>query len=247
MARRLRLHLIVAIILCYQSLCFAAVEDFTTYTEVDSDSKLVVLSTTATLTLGNTRGQDYGARKDAGAGHFGDFTHLVTGIATNMSASPNIPRFGWELLSNVTGDMEDASVNTHGVSLMIRDGDYLIYVTDWSDDSEDFYDATNATSYYCTFSRSSTTLQALIYSDSGRTSLLDTISTTCETTTYQYLTVAASQNTAGTASVTSVVSDLDLQEAGGSSIKTVNGLAVASVKTKNGLAIASVKTINGLQ
>lgn len=34
--------------------------------------------------------------------------------------------------------------------------------------------------------------------------------------------------------------------AGGSSIKTVNGLAIASVKTVNGLAIASVKTIKGL-
>lgn len=33
--------------------------------------------------------------------------------------------------------------------------------------------------------------------------------------------------------------------AGGSVIKTVNGLAVASVKTINGLAVASVKTING--
>lgn len=33
---------------------------------------------------------------------------------------------------------------------------------------------------------------------------------------------------------------------GGSSIKTVKGLAVASVKTVNGLAIASVKSINGL-
>lgn len=36
------------------------------------------------------------------------------------------------------------------------------------------------------------------------------------------------------------------QPAGGSSIKTVNGLAKASVKTVNGLAIASVKTWNGL-
>lgn len=34
--------------------------------------------------------------------------------------------------------------------------------------------------------------------------------------------------------------------AGGSAIKTINGLAIASVKTWNGLAIASVKTINGL-
>ena len=32
----------------------------------------------------------------------------------------------------------------------------------------------------------------------------------------------------------------------GSSIKTVNGLALASVKTVNGLALASVKTVNGL-
>lgn len=35
--------------------------------------------------------------------------------------------------------------------------------------------------------------------------------------------------------------------AGGSSIKTVNGLAKASTKTVNGLAIASVKSYNGLQ
>lgn len=33
---------------------------------------------------------------------------------------------------------------------------------------------------------------------------------------------------------------------GGSSIKTINGLALASVKTRNGLAIASMKTLNGL-
>lgn len=33
---------------------------------------------------------------------------------------------------------------------------------------------------------------------------------------------------------------------GGSSIKTINGLAIASVKTFNGLAIASMKTLNGL-
>lgn len=34
--------------------------------------------------------------------------------------------------------------------------------------------------------------------------------------------------------------------AGGSLIKTVNGLAIASVKTIKDLAIASVKTVNGL-
>jgi len=34
--------------------------------------------------------------------------------------------------------------------------------------------------------------------------------------------------------------------AGGSAIKTINGLARASIKTINGLAIASVKTFNGL-
>lgn len=33
---------------------------------------------------------------------------------------------------------------------------------------------------------------------------------------------------------------------GGSSIKTVEGLAIASVKTIDGLAIASVKTLEGL-
>lgn len=40
---------------------------------------------------------------------------------------------------------------------------------------------------------------------------------------------------------------IEYTEASASSVKTVNGLAIASVKTVNGLAIASVKTINGLQ
>ena len=39
---------------------------------------------------------------------------------------------------------------------------------------------------------------------------------------------------------------ISFNEATGSAIKTVDGLAIASVKTVDGLAIASVKTINGL-
>ena len=39
---------------------------------------------------------------------------------------------------------------------------------------------------------------------------------------------------------------LTAASAGGSLIKSINGLAIGSVKSINGLAIASVKSINGL-
>lgn len=44
-----------------------------------------------------------------------------------------------------------------------------------------------------------------------------------------------------------VAIEISVAGGGGSSIKTVNGLAIASVKVVNGLAIASIKSINGLQ
>jgi hypothetical protein len=40
--------------------------------------------------------------------------------------------------------------------------------------------------------------------------------------------------------------NMQIEPAPSTSIKTINGLAIASVKTVNGLSIASVKTVNGL-
>lgn len=49
-----------------------------------------------------------------------------------------------------------------------------------------------------------------------------------------------------TCRTTQVYVIIDYTPAAGTSIKTIDGLAIASVKTKNSLAIASVKSVNGV-
>lgn len=69
---------------------------------------------------------------------------------------------------------------------------------------------------------------------------------------YKVQTTAAAVNATwtrgvGTVGMAATVASFKASTAGGlTTVKTVNGLAIASVKTYNGLAIASVKTINGL-
>ena len=192
--------------------CSAAVEDFTTYTEVDSDAKVTVTSSRVTWASANSRNVAYSVYSDKGSGHFGDFTHLITGFSSAMNNTGAQPLFGWELISNSTGDQRAVDLAGSGLELYLYTTSYHIYIED-AGGTNDFYDGAASTVYYCTFSRSGTTLQCLIYSDSGRTTLLDTLSTTCTATTFQYVNVGASYDTNESANSSGYIENLDLQEA----------------------------------
>jgi len=195
-------------------LAFAATEDFTTYTEQDEGADLTVTSTRVTGTSMETNGDKFYVQKDFGASHFTDFSHLLT---VTQTADSTDSLWGVWAMGNVSGDLEDLNVNGTGLQLFYLDNDQLgIY-----DISTDSYDEStglsNSTVYYLTISRSGTTFTCQIYSNSGRTTLVDTISITSVSTAFRYLKVVAGLDIAGVGKTASgYVENLDVQEAAGS-------------------------------
>ena len=208
-----------------------ATEDFTTYTETDADSKLSVLASIATFTAAATRYKTYNLYYDKGAGHFGNFTHLITILTHNNTAGGTSMETTHWMVSNQTGDGRAGEVSTHGLQVYsygYTGSPYQFAVYDHNSGNADYYIATPASLWYCTISRSSTTLQMLIYSDSGRTSLTDTVSVSCETTTYRYISAISGYNdgVGTTETDNAYTKDLDLQESVAATVKQLAALGV---------------------
>ncbi len=181
-------------------ICFAATEDLTTWTETDASSKLTVTSSTAAFA--NTMGSTANITKDYGASHFGDFEHLfqakISERAINGAANP------WAMGAASTGTefRVDFTATT------------TVYL--WAGLSNDSYSSlTAATDYYYKVKRAGSTLYLYIYSDSGRSTLVDTLSVSCATTAYRWLTMLGS---GGFGNTTFYSKDLDLQEGAASTI-----------------------------
>lgn len=84
---------------------------------------------------------------------------------------------------------------------------YRITLIDRQDNNSDAYIAAINTDYYCTFERvHATGVNTLkIYSDSDRTTLLDTLTVTDDGTAYIYLTALSSERAGGAVSSTGVI------------------------------------------
>lgn len=170
-----------------------AVEDFTTYTETDPDAKVTKTSTRITIASGNDN-NTYNVYKDFGASHFNsldiDFamrvttgvtTDAIVGIAVINSATPSTENMAGTLTST------DISANMYwynGTNIFLNRGNFAGITDSVAGLSID-------TTYYCTLVRSasSDTVTLEIYSDSGRTSLVDTLSVSGfgTGTTWQYV------------------------------------------------------------
>ena len=173
--------LLIIAILLIPSLTFGAVEDFTTYTETDSAGHLTVTSTKATIASGNDN-NIYNLFKDFGADYFNaldiDFTiRLTTGVTTDAivgiavinSATPTTETMGGTLTST---DISVAQYWYNTTAIWLSRGNFGGIA-----DTTGGVLALN-TDYYCTLIRSasSDTVTLEIYSDSGRTTLIDTLS-----------------------------------------------------------------------
>lgn len=206
--------------------CFGAVENFTTYTEVDGGGDPGWLSVSENLIDGNTIQQDSDTYvyADKGADHFGaswdiDFTANV--IAWKANSWDWCALFG---LTNTLDDIRGWDINNNQ-ALNIQAGanftnpDNNFFIRDDEDASNDVSaDFTLNTTYYFTFLRTSeTAVSCEIYTDSARTSLFDTIATTITSgRRYRYAELAISyNNSASNQGVTTDISNLDLNEAGG--------------------------------
>lgn len=166
-----------------------AVEDLQSWTEVDEDGDIarsgVGVQDTVTVSTIRRDAVSY-LYNDYGAGYFTDFKHNVD-IKQTGSAERALCGF-WGLSASTVGT--DADCKSAGDGFTIRcqrtTTSQLIAMKEWDGGSGDNYANTEGTQYHCTIERNGTTLTCKIYSDSARTTLLDTLSLTVVTDAMRY-------------------------------------------------------------
>ena len=187
-----------------------ATEVLTGYTEVDATSSLTVAASSVTASTVDRNETDY-VYKDAGASHFGDFTHYLKINTSSCAALGVVVWWGIATSVNHAQAWTDAIfISSYGESS--KAGLYLQAVTGGKCSAG--YLCTLSTDYYLKIVRAGSNVTCYVYSDSGMTNLLSTQTITGVTTTaYRYIYAFASYNDASSArAVSTVVSNLDLNE-----------------------------------
>ena len=186
------------------------------YTEVDTSNVLSVAANTITYSA-FTRTSDSWVYKDFGASHFGTtgLEHDIESEATTFNQDDNNAIHFWALANannpNQSTDpiilqrMKNQATDLMRFRLEIDDG-----ATDETDISIN-HDL--STAYYSTFTRESGGSVWKTYTDSGRTSLKDTMSVAQGSTSFQYLVLAFSASGSDATEASGFIRDLDLNEA----------------------------------
>jgi len=193
------------------------IEDFTTYTEDDPESVVTVTSSKISWS-GLDRPAGTRVYADKGAGHFGDFEHLIT-VQCSESVGGHYSVY-WMLCNSPSGDHytypnNSVHVETHAVSNY-----YRIILQEFDDENNPQYDYTGlldlGAAYYLTIERDGTDLTCKVYADSERTNLMNTLYLTNVTeTTFRYVYGMSSYGGgSGDWDMAGYSENLDLQEAG---------------------------------
>jgi hypothetical protein len=220
-----------------------AVEDFTTYTEVDPNSHLS--KTAYHVDHKAYRNEDCYLYKDKGAAHFGDFTHLINLKPISGGTNPYGGSYFW-MLSNDIDDWKgllDAFKTCIGVGCWNASGSAYPYVYPSENYSGTRYDGSNInlawnTQYYCTLVKSGTSLTLHVYSDSQRTQEVSGSPqsiTLHGNWTLQYIFAGNTYNT-GTDTdrwIDVDVDNLDLQEGGAVVKEVVDSLSLSEALLRN--------------
>jgi len=214
---------IILVLLSFKAEASPAYEDFTTYTEVDPNTKVTVTATRVTLSQ-LIRNEATYVCADKGAGHFGNFEHLIDVYITDVEAGDGSSRSAGAIwsLSNTVGtvsDMESGDILDIYISQIGSTDDQfnlrMVQLTGGVVDGSDISGNYNAgTALYLTIDRTGTTVTCKIYTDASRTTLDDTLTFSGSSTTYRYLEVGVSIEATSDPNdyVTFYVENLDLQE-----------------------------------
>jgi len=205
-----------------------ALEDFETYTEVDDQVVVTVATNTISwVALSNDDGTDpVYVYSDKGASHFGNFEHLFSFDTSNPSAN-TVYAVPWAVGSAVG---QWAGMND---SLLLYDARQIssskLYLREFEGGVAGDYDlyAGSSIRFYCTTERDGTTLTCKIYSDSSRTTLLDTLTITCHAVACRYVYPISNVPADNNRVLDGHTYDLDLQE-GGEETHTPSDTAKAS-------------------
>ncbi len=195
-----------------------ALEDFTTYTEVDPNGRYAVAANQITVTNLN-RDDNAFVYSDKGAGHFGTtFVHNVDGrMDSGTSTNGGIGVF-WDV-SNTVADAQTV-LNGSGQIILVRlywfTTRRILIQNGEPSASDQWIGVVLGTWYYCTAERTGdTTFEFRIYSDSGRTTLIDTLTLSITVgRAYRYVMGANSFDTnQNTRLFNGAFANLDLNEA----------------------------------
>jgi len=188
-------------------------QDFTTFTEVDPNSRYAIAANVITVT-GLTRNEAAYIYKDFGTGHFTDFTHDVGPFQyTSTGGTYGVVAF-WavsQALDDVNG-WNEANEKAIYVSGIQGTG---IYAREFEGDSADSWGgAAQSTDYWFVIVKSGTGISVNAYSDPAKTSLEDTLTMTLGTDrAYPYLFGVNSHDSTSTdKTVNASIANLDIHE-----------------------------------
>lgn len=183
-------------------------EDFTTYTEVDPNTRLTQIAARSSYT-GLKRGDgDTYLYKDYGAGYFGlsetiEFTHEITDLDSTSSSSRSLEDV--LLIQNVVGTRTAPYISVFIIENGINDDQYIIRLRGDDNGGSNPFDDTPVISagtplyYRLVRDNGGKNLTLYIYTDAARTVLWDTlgpITVTNLTQTFQYLMTPSSRQQA---------------------------------------------------
>lgn len=156
-------------------------QDFSTYTELDPNSRITITNSKVSR-AGLSRGETAYVYKDFGVDYFnGSFEQRFNIQLTSYNAG-GLTVF-WQMTSDVN-NFKWLSDNTKSNLALYTFGNALrLYERDGANEYNDSYTITTGTNYYVSIVRDESTgtygtLYAYIYSNSARTTLLDTLSLT---------------------------------------------------------------------
>lgn len=182
------------------------------YTEVDASSDLTITDELIEVDTMYTAISTY-VYKDHGTDHFDDVTHRIT-VEMVEQEHPDAWLGVW-MISDSAGTHADHQSANEGVAVHYYYNRW--YIVDYSDDSSDAYIFTFSNrTFYLEPDRTGTTVLCKIYDDDGdpfEGTLLDTITTGCDTDPYDYVQPCFSKEGGGNKYITADIYNLDLQEA----------------------------------
>ncbi|MGW8301311.1 MAG: hypothetical protein ACWGNO_04540 [Desulfobacterales bacterium] len=148
--------------------------------------------------------------KDFGSNYFGDFEIQFEAAIT---ASDSGGQMVLCCISDIAGTKQDQFDGANGIWAGIyNSGGLIIELVDGASVHSDTYNPGGSTLplTYFTFSRSGSTIILKIYSDSGRTVLIDTLSASGASSAKQYMEVIASRDAAGSETITGYTQNFDI-------------------------------------
>lgn len=197
-------------------------QDLSTYTEVDPNSKLVVTASKVDF-QGMERNVDTYVYKDMGVAHFdGDFEHLLESLTDSFSTTSAFASH-WMLANDIddywglfSADKSFFTLNRDDTGVAST---FYLIEQDTTTQYFDSYIGATGTLYYLTIERDESvgtygTLYCYIYSNSDRTVLVDTLSITLHTSKkdFRYHYAANSLNDANALPYYGYTQNHDLQE-----------------------------------